>query len=385
MKKIRVVHILHSFGTGGMEKGVATIISHASNFFEHIVLCLSTSGETQRLLPPGTEVHELHKPPGNSLLFILKLVRALKQLAPDVVHTRNWGGTDGIIAARLAGIRSVIQGEHGWDMNDPSGLNRRRVKARKFLSSWVKEFTCVSKDMKKWLEKTIGVRRPITQIYNGIDIRVYYPANGYSQIRNELAIPDESFVIGTVGRLDPIKDHPTLFQAVEKARENHNNLRLLVVGDGPERIRLEKIAPESVYFLGNRTDIPDVLRALDLFVLNSLNEGISNTILEAMASGLPVVVTSVGGNPELVQNGKTGRLVSPGDSDDLASAMYAYIKNPDTCATHGKAGRIRAEKHFRIEQMVENYEAVYRRVADPDGVKSERRGSQEAGRLDEGG
>jgi len=239
MHKIRVVHVLHSFGTGGLEKGVATIISHASNFFEHIVLCLSTSGETQRLLPSGTEVRELHKTSGNSILFILKLVRVLKKLAPDVVHTRNWGGIDGIIAARLAGIKSIVQGEHGWDMNDPNGMNRRRVKARKFLSSWVKEFTCVSRDMEEWLKETIRVRRPITQIYNGVDIRVYYPADGYSQIRNELAIPDESFVIGTVGRLDPIKDHPALFHAVTKARENSDSLRLLVVGDGPERNRLE--------------------------------------------------------------------------------------------------------------------------------------------------
>jgi sugar transferase (PEP-CTERM/EpsH1 system associated) len=363
MRKIRVAHVLHSFGTGGLEKGVATIIEHASSTFEHIVLCLSTSGETNRLLPSDVEVLELNKPSGNSFLFILKLTRSLKHLAPDVVHTRNWGGMDAIIAARLAGITSVVHGEHGWEVIDSKGLNRRRVRTRKFLSSWVKEFTCVSKDMEEWLKETIKVRRAITQIYNGVDIGVYYPANGYSRIRNKLAIPEASFVIGIVGRLDPIKDHPTLFQAFKKIGNYQRKVRLIVVGDGPERNHLERIAPEGVYFLGNRTDIPDILRALDLFALTSLNEGISNTILEAMATGLPTVVTSVGGNPELVEDGITGMLVPPCDPAALAPALCAYIKNPNMRTMHGKAGRVRAEKHFSIEKMVKNYETVYRRVA----------------------
>lgn len=369
MKKIRVVHVLHSFGTGGLEKGVATIINHATDLFEHIVLCLSTSGETKRLLPVGTKICELHKPSGNSLLFILKLARALKQLAPDVVHTRNWGGIDGIIAARLVGIESVIQGEHGWDMNDSKGLNRRRLWVRKFLSSWVKEYTCVSKDMERWLKNNVKVRRRVTQIYNGVDTKVYYPSYGNPDLRQEFRMPEDTFIIGTVGRLDLIKDHPTLFQAVKTAGENHNSLRLLVVGDGPERSRLEKIAPKGVHFLGNRANIPDIMRALNLFVLTSLNEGISNTILEAMATGMPTVVTTVGGNPELVKDGITGTLVPPSDPVTLASALCAYIKNPKMRTTHGKAGRICAEKHFSIENMVKNYEGVYRRAADPDGIK----------------
>jgi hypothetical protein len=109
MKKVRVVHILHSFGTGGLEKGVATIISHASNSFEHIILCLSTSGESNRLLPSDTKIYELHKPAGNAFFFLLKLARTLRKLKPDVVHTRNWGGVDGVIAARFAGVSSAVK------------------------------------------------------------------------------------------------------------------------------------------------------------------------------------------------------------------------------------------------------------------------------------
>ena len=366
MKKIRVVHVLHSFGTGGMEKGIATLINNSSDIFEHTVLCLSTSGESSRLLSREVQIFELNKPPGNSLLYLFKLTRTLRSLRPGIVHTRNWGGIDGIIAARLSGIKSVIQGEHGWDMSDPNGLNRKRVRVRKFISRWVKEFTCVSKDMERWLHTTVKVGPAVTQIHNGVDVRDFHPIDDNSQIKNSLGIPKGSFVIGTVGRLDPIKDHPALFQAFEKLKGNSRNVRLLIAGDGSERKNLEKIAPEGVIFLGNRGDVREILRSFDLFVISSRNEGISNTILEAMATGLTVVATAVGGNPELVNDGNTGTLVPPRDPAALASALCNYFKNSNMRTMHGKAGRICAERHFSIEKMVTKYEMVYRRVADAD-------------------
>ena len=107
MKKIHVAHVLYSFGTGGMEKGIATIIQNASEEFEHSILCLHSSGETARLLPPNTPIIELYKPPGNSPVFLWKLTRTLRSLRPAIVHARNWGGTDGIIAARKIGLEKM--------------------------------------------------------------------------------------------------------------------------------------------------------------------------------------------------------------------------------------------------------------------------------------
>jgi glycosyltransferase involved in cell wall biosynthesis len=138
----------------------------------------------------------------------------------------------------------------------------------------------------------------------------------------------------------------------------------LVVGDGPERRRLESAAGEGIVFLGNRLDVPEILRSLDVFVLPSLNEGISNTILEAMASGVPVVATRVGGNPELVEDGQTGTLVSARDKEAFASALIRYLDDPDLRRLHGEAGRARACNHFSVSKMVDGYEAVYRRVAE---------------------
>jgi len=363
MAKMRIVHVLYSFGTGGLEKGIATLANGATPDIEHVVVCLSRSGESARLLPPGTQVLELRKPAGNSLAFIWRLSRVLKQLCPDVVHTRNWSGMDGVVAARLAGIRTVVHGEHGWGVEDPEGLSAKRVRVRRFLSRWVREYTCVSQAMVPWLLNTVGVRRPVTAICNGVDTERYRPVADRAAARREMGLEEGAAVLGVVGRLDPIKDHRTLFRAFEVVRRQYPASRLLVVGDGPERAALEAVAGQGIDFLGDRGDVPEVLRALDVFVLPSLNEGISNTVLEAMASALPVVATRVGGTPELVDDGVTGRLVPVSDGERLATALTEYLSNPDRRQSHGAAGRARAVAEFSVAAMVGAYESVYRRVA----------------------
>lgn len=362
MKKVRVVHVIHSFDTGGLEKGIAALIRHASPDIETVVLCLSSNGASARLVPPGTRIVELFKPPGNSFRFILKLSKALRSLHPHVVHTRNWGGMEGVLAARLIGFRRVVHGEHGWEVQDPEGRNSRRVKARRFLSRWVREYTCVSRRMKGWLEREIRVLKPVTQIYNGIDTLTYAPGPDRG-LRDALRIPAGVPVIGTVGRLDPIKDYPTLLEAFASVRDRHRAACLVVVGDGAERRKLELMACQGVLFLGDRYDVPDLMRIMDVFVLPSINEGISNTILEAMASGLPVIASHAGGNPELVDPGRTGMLFPVGDVLSLCKGLCRYLEDPDLRVAHGRAARKKVVREFEVEKMVRAYEHVYRRIA----------------------
>ena len=344
-----------------MEKGISTVVRHASPEFAHVVLCLGRSGESARLLPAGTRVLELGKRPGHSAVFLLRLARELRRLRPALVHTRNWGGLDGVIAARLAGL-PVVHGEHGWTMDDPDGLSPRRLRLRRWLNRWVREYTCVSAEMERWLRGIVGDRR-VSQIYNGVDARTYAPSPDRGSVRRELGIAADAFVVTICGRLDPIKDHVTLLRAFAALLEADAGARLLVVGDGPERKRLEGQAGTGVLFLGNRTDVPAILGDTDVFALTSLNEGISNTILEAMASGLPVVATRVGGNGELVEHGVSGSLVAPGDRVAITAVLLAYRRDRERRLAQGAAGRRRAVERFPVAAMVEAYQRVYLRAA----------------------
>jgi len=176
------------------------------------------------------------------------------------------------------------------------------------------------------------------------------------------------FRIGTVGRLDPVKNHAALLRAVRMILDQRPDLdaalRLTIVGDGPQRGALEALAGElgllrHVEFTGTRDDTASILRNLDLFVLPSVNEGISNTILEAMASGLPVLAARVGGNPELVVHGETGLLYEPDAADGLAAGLQRYLDEPGLRRAHGSAGRRRAQENFSLDAMVQRYLDIY--------------------------
>ena len=364
MNRLRIIHVLHSFGYGGLEKGIATLIRHGSLEFEHMVLCLAESGASSSLLPLETEIFELHKQKGTSFLFLWRLSRTLRRLKPSIVHTRNWGGIDAIIAANLAGLRRcVVQGEHGWGMEDAHGQNKKRIWARRLLSLGIREFTCVSMQMKTWIEREVNVFCPVTQIYNGIDTSRFSPEGPSTSLREKLGLSPETRLIVTIGRLDPIKDHAGLIQAFGQVRQFFSNCALILVGDGPERSRLNEVAGPGVFLIGSRSDIPSLLREADIFALASINEGISNTILEAMASGLPIVATDAGGTPELISHGKNGFLATPRNYEMLASHLLSYLRDPNLCKEHGEGNRRIVEERFSISAMVQGYEDVWRRVA----------------------
>jgi sugar transferase (PEP-CTERM/EpsH1 system associated) len=297
----------------------------------------------------------------------MKLRRLIRQWAPDLVHTRGWGTVDAIIAARMAGVFHIIHGEHGREATDPEGLNVKRNLVRRALSPIVDRFVSVSADLRRWLIERVGISaEKIITIHNGVDVELF-SAEGRVRSRNLLGLESDAFVIGIVGRLDPVKDHLTLLSAfVPVARQNKSS-RLIIVGDGPERHRIELKAAalgisEQTLLLGERHDIPMILKAIDVFALTSIAEGISNTILEAMATELPVVATRVGGNPELVQDKITGLLVSPRDEAVLTAAFQAYVSNPSMRSTHGRAARARAENEFSLERMAADYAALYLNV-----------------------
>jgi glycosyltransferase involved in cell wall biosynthesis len=203
----------------------------------------------------------------------------------------------------------------------------------------------------------------VTQIYNGVDTDRFRPGPEREATRARLGLASDALVVGHVGRLVAVKDHPTLFRAFDEVRRRVPQAVLVCVGDGPLEAELRARAGPGVRLVGHHADVADVLRAFDVFALPSRNEGISNTILEAMATGLPVVATAVGGNPELVTDGVTGALVPGGDVQALAAAVERYLTDSGRRRHHGLLARDTARERFGMEPMVRAYEAVWRRVA----------------------
>ena len=364
-RRPRIVQVIPSLQTGGLEKVVVRLVGALGDEVDHVVMTPKGDGPLRRQFAPAVRVvamAETHPPDKWNALRMARLFRAVR---PDIVHSRNWTCIDAVMGARLARVPVVIHGEHGRDAADPEGRNPLRRRVRRLLAPLVTEFVTVSRDLARWLIEDVGVpARKVTPISNGVDTERFRPGDRIAA-RRALGIPDGAVAVGTVGRLDPVKDHLGLIRAfVEGLADCHATL--LIVGDGPMRRELDRLvadlhAGDCVRLLGERPDVPLVLQGLDLFVLPSIGEGMANAILEAMATGLPVVATRVGGNPELVDDGATGALIPARSMPDLAAAMKRYVTSPDLRARHGEAGRARSLKEFTLERMVSRYTDLYAR------------------------
>lgn len=370
-----VAHIIYRLDIGGMENGLVNLINAIpATRYRHAIICLTEYTDFRfRIQRPDVEYYALHKRPGKDIGVYPRLWRLLRRLRPDIVHTRNLPALDCLVPAALAGVAARVHGEHGRDMIDLDGSNRKYNLLRRFLRPFAQRYIPLSRDLETWLRDAIGIApERIDRIYNGVDMDRFHPAAGGRAplLLAGFALAD-SIVIGTVGRMQTVKDQTTLVAAflhlLERVPELRARLRLVLVGDGPLRAvaaqQLERAGvAEQAWLPGARDDIPELMRGFDIFVLPSLAEGISNTILEAMACGLPVVATRVGGNAELVEEGLTGKLIPAADPAAMAAALSVYVRDLLLARRHGIAGRQRIEGHFSMPAMVEGYLAVYDRL-----------------------
>jgi sugar transferase (PEP-CTERM/EpsH1 system associated) len=362
-----IVHIVHRFDTGGMENGMVNLFNTLPpDRYRHTVVALTDYGDfRQRITAQPVEFHALHRAPGHGFGWTLRLWKLLRQLKPDLVHTRNLAALEAQFVAAAAGIRATVHGEHGRDVFDLYGQNWKYNLLRRAAKPFVSNYIAVSQDLETWLRLAIRVPpRKLHHIYNGVDSEKFHPREG---ARPAFAHPD-SIVFGSVGRMVAVKDYPTLtrafIQLVRQQPERAARARLVIVGEGPARKTcLDLLQAAGLAHLawlpGARDDIADIMQVLDVFVLPSKNEGISNTILEALASGLPVIATAVGGNLELVEEGINGMLVQPGDVGGMAQALLGYLDAPARIAEHGGNARQHAVQRFSIPVMAEAYSLVY--------------------------
>lgn len=370
-----IAHVIFRLTTGGLENGLVNLINHMPpERYRHAIICLTTATSFQkRIKRSDVEIYELHKREGQDWGLYLRLWKTFKQLQPDIIHTRNLSALEAQLPALFALVKARVHSEHGWDTADPDGSNKKYRMLRRLFRVLVSHYIALSNELKNYLVNIIGVsEQRITRICNGVDNNVFKPAlNGREALPSPGFADSEHIVIGTVGRMQPVKDQLNLVDAfiilLNQLPQARNRLRLALLGDGPlmpvivERLQ-QADALDLTWLPGDRADVPDLLHGFDIFVLPSKAEGISNTILEAMATGLPVVATSVGGNAELVDDGNTGVLVSPENPAALAQALLHYINNPAQIKYHGANAYQRVQQNFSLDAMVNQYLAVYDRV-----------------------
>lgn len=370
-----VMHIVYSFDVGGLENGIVNLINHnLAAKFRHIVVALTHCAPEfcRRVARDDVEFIALDKGPGHGAKLYPRLYRLFAEYKPAIVHTRNLAALEAAVPAWMAGVPVRIHGEHGWDVSDPGGMRRKYRLMRRVYRPFVSHYIALSGHLADYLARGVGVPESrLTRICNGVDTTLFHPApnHHHGMMKDSPFNASDLVVVGTVGRLQAVKDQVTLVRgfvhSLELLGDAGSKLRLCIAGDGPLRVAVEAeieraALGDRVWLAGNRADVPEAMQALDLFVLPSLAEGISNTILEAMATGLAVIATDVGGNGELVVAGETGALVPAADPAAMGAAIARYATDGELRARHGDAGRARVEAEFSLDGMVRRYLSLYR-------------------------
>lgn len=366
-----VLHVVHRFDTGGLENGLVNLIDQMpEQAYRHAVLALTEATSFHlRIRRTDVGVLSLHKQPGHGAAVYPAYLRLMRELRPQIVHTRNLGPLEMQFASALAGIPVRVHGEHGRETNDIDGTNRRLQWVRRLYSPFVHRYVALSRDLEHYLVHRVGIAaRRVRQIYNGVDADRFRPAAGGPRAIQGSPFGPDAWVIGTVGRMQAVKNQTLLARAFVRALElapaMRSDARLALVGEGPLRQQCSALLVEAgcadlAWMPGERGDVADVMRGLGCFVLPSLAEGISNTILEAMASGVPVIATRVGGNAELVDDERTGLVVPTDDVEALARAIVRMHSERERSRVMGAAGRLAVLDRFSLKAMADAYRGLY--------------------------
>ncbi len=375
---LRVLQLINYLGRGGTELGVMKLMAGLTDgLFEH-TLCTIRGFDTDWGSPlfAAGKLLVAGRPDLKSQFLFFRFVRIMKAYRPHIVHSRNWFSLEAVPAARLLRIPVAIHSEHGYGFEMLREMPIRRRLLRRGIYAMADAVLTVSQDLRRYhAEQAWMPLERVRVIPNGVDTQRFSPRPDIRpSLRKQFGLPAESFVVGSVGRMVPIKDQSTLLKAAEILALRGEDIRVLLVGSGPELIRLQRYVESSaglsgrVLFVGSTDHVPELLNVMDVFVLPSICEGMSNTLLEAMASGLPVVATRVGGNPEVVEEDRSGWLFLPGDVEDLAGRLQRLACHREVGCKLGAAARQRAIEHFSLERMLEDYRNLYLELADRHGL-----------------
>jgi sugar transferase (PEP-CTERM/EpsH1 system associated) len=367
-----VGHTIYAFSDGGMERGLLNLVNYGDHeCFQHVIICLTQAGSfVHQLASPACRIVELHKRDGNDLRLPGRIAAVSRRHRVNILHARGWPTlVETAVAARLAGVRRTVYGFHGKTMEDlqhPSLLRHWIQKA--VIRSYHRVMT-LNRQMRTDLATASGLSEDrICVIANGVDVTRFRPREDRRAIRARFGLPSHRFIIGSVARLDAVKNHEVILQALCRLRQHHSMPFFLLVGEGPHRAMLAQAIERlqlaaDVCLFGYSDSIAELLNCMDLYIQSSFYEGFSNTLIEAMASGLPVLATDVGGTADILFAGQEGFFFHPTDVDTLASLILRLQQDSQLRRVLAERARRRVVEHFAVHEMVRLYEAMYQRLA----------------------
>ncbi len=369
-KKIKILHVLDSLGIGGMERVVIDVVNGLDRaLFDQAVCCISRKGEAARFLREGAECIDLAKGAEADHFMPFKIASVIRIQKPDIIHTQSWSGVDTAIARLMTRDSRLVHSEHGRNHPYIRFEPLKRKIARRCLYHLSDAVFAISNEVRSYYCRETGFSdKRMRVIHNGIDARRIDASNPQG-VREELGIAMDDFVIGTVARLDTTKNTMALARAFAKSHGSlqGSKLKLLVVGDGDQKeeindFLIERGLSHAVILTGSRHDVPRLLGAMNVFALSSLSEGMPITVLEAMCARLPVIATNVGALPEMVEENRTGFLIDPNDEESLSSRIAGLCRNRDLAREFGAAGRLKVEREYSLDRMLQSYAGLYLKV-----------------------
>jgi len=364
---VNITHVVENLNRGGLERMVLDLVRvQQSDGHKCQILCLFEPGAlASELDGTGIPVHALRKRRGLDACAVASLRRHIKAHATEVMHTHNAVAHYLAVLATLGlPFRSIINTRHG--MGALRRATRREVLYKlALMRTRAVVAVCEAARLDAVRREIVSPTKAVV-VPNGIRIEAYVPASCAmrEQLSQMLQLPPRTRIIGSVGRLNRLKDQITLIHAFREVCIQRSDTALVLIGDGELHDELQQQANDAglaghVHFLGDRSDVPELLQGLDLFVLSSISEGYSMALLEACAAALPIIATDVGGNREIVRDGESGLLVPAQNPNALATALVALLDAPARAAGFGRAGRTWVERHGSMQAMAARYLAVY--------------------------
>jgi len=359
---MKILHVVPSFGLGGMEKVICSIVDNLSDGYCHEILALdNNTGAGKWIRGSHVRFHEFQRPPGR-LQFFRALYGVLRERTPGLLMTYNWGATDAIWLGTLAGVRKIIHSEHGFNMDEAQATLWKRNLVRAVVYRLASSVIVVSEALARLMHDQYHLKpERVAIIPNGVDTDVYCPEKGVgTRIRKELGLLASDLVIGFAGRLDPVKNFSFMLEVFEGCLKMDQRFRLVIIGEGPEEEGIRTLCRHKgltsfIRLVGKQDDVLPYLRALDMFLLTSVREQMPMSLLEAMAVELPIVASAVGDIPGFIATGTEGFVFALRmGSESFSQALYE-LADEATRRRMGRAARQKVVASLSECRMLQRY------------------------------